>query len=140
MKVNLMCICCNKKSTVIIQDQVYKSFLRHEKNIPLDLPDDKFTKYLFGGANKEGLAKGENFKERLGYDASNWQKLQRQIKKASKKYPAKIKGQNDYGTLYEQKIVLYGENGTPANVIVGWIQDEKTGSMRMTSTYIKEVD
>lgn len=43
MKVNLMCICCNKKSTVIIQDQVYKSFLRHEKNIPLNLPDDKLT-------------------------------------------------------------------------------------------------
>lgn len=71
--------------------------------------------------------------------ADNWQKLQRQIKKASKKYPAKIKEQNKYGTLYEQKIVLYGENDTPANVIVGWIKDEKTGSMRMTSTYIKEV-
>lgn len=117
--------------------------LHPEKALPempkIDLPEAKFTRYLFGGDNKAGLAKGENFKERLGYDADNWQKLQRQIKKASNKYPAKVKGQNEYGTLYEQKIVLYGENDTPANVIVGWIQDEKTGSMRMTSTYIKEV-
>lgn len=117
--------------------------LHPERALPempkIDLPEAKFTKYLFGGDNKQGLAKGENFKERLGYDASNWQKLQKQIKKASKKYPAKVKGKNEYGTLYEQKIVLYGENETPANVIVGWIQDEKAGSMRMTSAYIKEV-
>lgn len=117
--------------------------LHPERALPemdkIDLPDAKFTKYLFGGDNKAGLAKGEAFADRLGYNADNWQKLQRQIKKASKKYPAKVKGSNEYGTLYEQKIVLYGENDTPANVVVGWIKDEKTGSMRMTSAYIKEV-
>ena len=30
--------------------------------------ESKFTKYLFGGNNKDGLPKGKNFEERLGYN------------------------------------------------------------------------
>lgn len=117
---------------------------RHpEKALPtmekLDLPERKFTEYLFAGSNEKGLIKGRLFEDRLGYNIDNWKKLQRQIKKASAKYPATVKGSNEQGTLYEQKIVLYGEKDTPANVVVGWIKDEAAGSMRMTSAYIKEV-
>ena len=36
-------------------------------------------------------------------------------------------------------MILYGTKGTPANVVVGWIKDEASGEMRMTSAYIKEV-
>ena len=114
-----------------------------EKALPtmnkLDVPERKFTEYLFGGTNEKGLIKGRLFADRLGYNIDNWKKLQRQIEKASAKYPATVKGTNEHGTLYEQKIVLYGEKGTPANVVVGWIKDEAAGSMRMTSAYIKEV-
>ena len=39
--------------------------------------------------------------------------------------------------MYEQKIVLYGLKGTPANVVVGWSADNK--SVTMASAYIKEV-
>lgn len=117
---------------------------RHpEKALPtmekLDLPEKKFTEYLFAGKYEEGLIKGRLFEDRLGYNIDNWKKLQRQIKKASAKYPATVKGTNAHDTLYEQKIVLYGEKDTPANVVVGWIKDEAAGSMRMTSAYIKEV-
>lgn len=117
---------------------------RHpEKALPtmekLDLPEKKFTEYLFAGKYEEGLIKGRLFEDRLGYNIDNWKKLQRQIRKASAKYPATVKGSNEHGTLYEQKIVLYGEKDTPANVVVGWIKDEAAGSMRMTSAYIKEV-
>lgn len=117
---------------------------RHpEKALPtmekLDLPERKFTEYLFAGSNEKGLIKGRLFEDRLGYNIDNWKKLQRQIKKASAKYLATVKGSNEQGTLYEQKIVLYGEKDNPANVVVGWIKDEAAGSMRMTSAYIKEV-
>ncbi len=116
--------------------------LHPQKAIPdLDrnLPEPKFTKYLFGGTNTDGLAKGENFAERLGYNADNWKELQKAINKAAPKYPVKIKGSNEYGVNYEQKIILYGKNQKPANVVVAWFKDIQKNEMRMASVYIKEV-
>ena len=49
-----------------------------------------------------------------------------------------IKNNKDYSDRYEQKIVIYGKNGTPANVVVGWIH-RPDGSISMSSAYIKEV-
>lgn len=100
--------------------------------------DAKFEKYLFGGSHPEGLAKGDAFSSRLGYDAENWNSLKRQIIARAPQYPVLSKGVNGYGKhMYEQKIVLYGLKGTPANVVVGWSADDK--SVTMASAYIKEV-
>ena len=100
--------------------------------------DAKFEKYLFGGSHPEGLAKGDAFSSRLGYDAENWNSLKKQIIARAPQYPALSKGVNGYGKhMYEQKIVLYGLKGTPANVVVGWSADNK--SVTMASAYIKEV-
>ena len=102
------------------------------------LPDEKFTKYLFGGVHPEGLAKGQAFSSRLGYDINNWQELQSEINHRALKYPATFKDNNGYGDRYEQKIIIYGKNGTPANVVVGWMH-RPDGSTSMSSVYIKEV-
>lgn len=100
--------------------------------------DAKFEKYLFGGSHPEGLAKGNAFSSRLGYDAENWNSLKKQIIARAPQYPVLSKGVNGYGKhMYEQKIVLYGSKGTPANVVVGWSADDK--SVTMASAYIKEV-
>ena len=100
--------------------------------------DAKFEKYLFGGSHPEGLAKGDAFSSRLGYDAENWNSLKKQIIARAPQYSALSKGVNGYGKhMYEQKIVLYGLKGTPANVVVGWSADDK--SVTMASAYIKEV-
>ena len=97
----------------------------------------KFTHYLFGGTNEKGLAKGRAFTSRLGYDINNYDELKQEILKAAKKYPSLYKDTDDFGDRYEQKIVLYGFNNTPANVVLGWkTNGENTW---MTSSYIKEV-
>lgn len=101
-------------------------------------PDAKFIGYLFNPENKTGWAKGEAITSRLGYSVDNWKTLRGEILRGAKVYPANRKGNNGYGEQYEQRMVLYGKNGTPANVIVGWIQKED-GSVSMTSAYIKEV-
>ena len=99
--------------------------------------DRKFTNYLFGGDNKNGLSKGKAFTSRLGYNSTNYSDLKKEILTRASKYPATYKDENAFGKRYEQKIVIYGNKETPANVIVGWlIKDEKTW---MTSAYIKEV-
>lgn len=102
------------------------------------LPDGKFTDYLLGGTNPKGLAKGAAFSDRLGYGMNNWKDLQSEIFKGASKYPAIQNGSNPYGMKYEQKMVLQGKKGTPANVVVGWLQ-KLDGSMNMTSAYVKEV-
>lgn len=102
------------------------------------LPEGKFTKYLLGGTNEKGLAKGRAFTSRLGYDINNWKELQKEIAQGATKYPAEEKGATEFGLKYEQKMILYGKKGTPANVMVGWLK-KADGSMNMTSAYIKEV-
>lgn len=102
------------------------------------IPEPKFTKYLFGGDNQAGLAKGQAFTSRLGYDAKNWDKLESEIKSRAKLYPAIEKISDQYGTRFEQKMILYGEKDMPANVVVGWIH-KPDGTLLMTSAYIKEV-
>ncbi len=102
------------------------------------LPEAKFTQYLFGGKHPEGLAKGRAISSRLGYDINNWQEFRDAIKSSSDKYPASQKEQTQHGTRYEQKIILYGLKGKPANVVIGWIE-RTSGEVSMTSAYIKEV-
>lgn len=102
------------------------------------VPDKKFSHYLFGGDHQKGLAKGAAFTSRLGYDINNWSELQNEITERAVKYPAVYKDNNGYGDRYEQKIVLYGNKGTPANVVVGWLL-KPDGSVSMSSAYIKEV-
>lgn len=101
-------------------------------------PEPKFTKYLFYPENKKGYAKGRAITSRLGYDADNWRALQKKIEAGAREYPALFKGNNGFGDLYEQKMVLYGVKNQPANVIVGWIH-KSSGETNMTSAYIKEV-
>lgn len=102
------------------------------------LPEAKFTKYLLGGNNEKGLAKGKAFSSRLGYNINNWKELQEEIQKGAEIYPATLKGETEFGLKYEQKMVLYGKNEIPANVIVGWLY--KQDVVAMTSAYIKEVE
>lgn len=100
--------------------------------------DGKFTKYLFGGDHAEGLAKGKAFSSRLGYSDKNWKELQNEIIKRAPNYPSVYKDNNGYGDRYEQRIIIYGKNGTPANVVVGWLH-RPDGTTSMSSVYIKEV-
>lgn len=97
----------------------------------------KFTEYLFGGHNEGGLAKGRAFTSRLGYDISNYEEMKAEIIESASHYPTTYKNTDKYGNKYEQKIILYGKNNTPANVVIGWkVDKDKTW---LTSAYIKEI-
>lgn len=100
-------------------------------------PEEKFTQYLFGGKHLEGLAKGDAIKSRLGYDLNNWEEFREEIISRASLYPSTYKQNNGYADMYEQKIILNGRNGTPANVIIGWAVSNNAVSM--ASAYIKEV-
>lgn len=97
---------------------------------------EKFTGYLFNPDNPKGFAKGQSFTSRLGYGIDNWKDLRADILARAPRYPATFKGETEFGKKYEQKMVLYGLRGAPANVVAGWY--EKDGATWMTSAYIKE--
>ncbi|MEG0542689.1 MAG: hypothetical protein RR528_10210, partial [Angelakisella sp.] len=99
--------------------------------------DEKFTGYLFNPDNAVGYPKGVAISNRLGYNKDNWELLQQEILQKANQYPVKRALLDDYGQRYEQKIILYGLKNTPANGIVGWI--EQGSSIRMTTFYLKEV-
>lgn len=125
-------------------DQARRARLRRDSSLSLPnaecvvLPPDKFLKYLFNEGNPVGYAKGVAFTRRLGYNIKNWKELSDEIRRRAPLYPAKQKGDIGHGMRYEQKMILYGKNGTPANVIVGWI--DENGTTRMTSAYVKEAN
>lgn len=97
----------------------------------------KFTHYLFNPDNPGGYAKGVAITHRLGYNISNWELLQKEIIAGSTKYSATFKGNNGRLDRYEQRMVLYGLQGTPANVIIGWgVTPDET---KLVTAYIKEV-
>ena len=99
--------------------------------------DAKFTGYLFNPENKDGWSKGVAFSSRLGYNIDNWEAIRKEIFSMAPSYPAAFVEITAYGTRYEQKIVLYGLKGKPANVVIGWMQNgEKTW---LTTAMIKEV-
>ena len=101
--------------------------------------ETKFTKYLFGETNADGIPKGKAFESRLGYNIGNWKELRKEIERKASLYPVVFKGNVGFGDKYEQKIVIKGIKATPANVVVGWI-NKPDGTTSMTSASIKEVD
>lgn len=98
---------------------------------------EKFSKYLFNPDNRHGWAKGVAFTSRLGYSSNNWEELRTLILESAIYYPAERVESTVYGVRYEQRIILYGLNGKPANVVVGWMYDGKR--TWMTTAMIKEV-
>lgn len=103
-----------------------------------EIPNPKFTEYLFNPENKIGFAKGKAITQRLGYSIENWTELKNEVETKVLKYAATQKRTIEQGITYEQRMVLYGKNDTPANVVVAWI-NKNDNSTSMTSLYIKEI-
>ncbi|UHR03306.1 minor capsid protein [Peptoniphilus sp. GNH] len=101
------------------------------------IDDRKFTEYLFGGKNEDGLNKGRLIEKKLGYNIDNYLKFKKYILKRASIYPSRLNGEKHKGKRYEQKIFMYDKNKNPVNLIVGWyVEDSNT---KMTTIFIKEV-
>ncbi|WP_246060436.1 minor capsid protein [Peptoniphilus catoniae] len=97
----------------------------------------KFTKYLFGGENEDGLNKGRLIEKKLGYNIDNYLEFKNEILKRAVIYPSHINGKTHKGIRYEQKIFMYDKNKNPVNLIVGWYVEGT--NTKMTTIFIKEV-
>lgn len=118
-----------------------KDFKRKEKNsIILPKADEavidnrKFTEYALNPEKDPNKAKA--FELALGYNLSNWKELKERILEGLKTCEATNKGNNGYGVKYEVIIPIKGPNGKTAKVLTGWMDDSKTGEMRLTTIHV----
>ena len=109
--------------------------LPNADNVLVD--ERKYTHYLFGGSNEDGLIKGRLITKKLGYNISNYHEFDKKIKQAVKEFPAVFKTASEYGNLYEIVSVIHGLTGDKAKVVIGAIII--TDISQVTSIYIKEV-
>lgn len=98
------------------------------------LPKAKFTEYALNPNKDPDKAKA--FESALGYNVSNYQDLVNDIKKNLPRFKATPKGDNGWGMTYEVIMELTGPNGKVAKVLTAWIDDERSGEMRLTTTYV----
>ncbi len=98
------------------------------------IPLDKFAKYALNYDRQPHKALA--FELALGYNIENADKLIKNIKSNLHRFPAKTKGNKGFGELYEVVLKLKGENGRTARVLTGWIDDEESGEIRLTSVYV----
>ena len=101
------------------------------------IDNNKFTKYLFDGSNEKGIAKGRLITQKLGYSIDNYGEFKREILKRSKVYPVAYRNTDKFGDSYEQKMVMYGKDNKPVNIVAGW--KTSGGKTHMASIMIKEV-
>lgn len=111
----------------------YKRRSRLAKNAGVALPnaensvaaEDKFLKYFYNPANKDGFTKGLAFNSRLGYNVDNWEAFRADLLSRSRNNPAALGRKTEHGIKYEQKMVVYGLKGAPMDVMVIWIVKDK---------------
>lgn len=101
------------------------------------IDDRKFTEYLFGGKNTNGLIKGKLITDKLGYNIDNYKEFKKEILERGDIYPSKIKSSIDQGHRYEIRAFFYSKDKVPVNVEIGWLVNK--GKTHMTSVYINEV-
>ena len=100
------------------------------------IPVEKFLDYVLDPIKSRG--KSVAFRKALGYDKGNVDLLMKSIRQNLRHYPADRKGDRGYGETYAVLMELIGVNGKAAAVMTAWLDDNKTGQMRLISAYVKK--
>lgn len=97
----------------------------------------KFTEYALNPEKQPDKARA--FKEYLGYDLSNYDELEQQIRNTFDREKLQENGERAQGKLYKRLVELQGPNGKTANVMTSWIDDvNDKKDFHLTSIYVKE--
>ena len=121
-----------KRGAVEIRGAAKKSLLPKRKVAIIHV--EKFTGYVLNP--QKDPDKAFAFMSALGYDINNTDALISNIRANLSGFPAIDKGDKGYGKLYEVRMDLTGPNGKNAKVITAWIDDKRTGEMRLVSAYV----
>ena len=85
------------------------------------IPRSKIEDYALNPAAKEGRHKARLFKSILGFEKSDWQKLEKVILDELPYHEAVLSGEGQYGKKYLVSLPVIGLNGNIAIVETVWI-------------------
>ena len=97
------------------------------------IPPDKLKKYALDPTSADGKAKG--FKNKLGFDLSNWEILQHSILDRLPYHEAIFKNEDEHGKRYTVFLLITGPNGKTEEVVTGWIIKPETDYPCLTTVY-----
>lgn len=95
---------------------------------------EKFTQYALNP--EKAPDKAHAFSSALGYTLDNYEDLIKNINDNFDPDALEERGNNGYGMLYQQIMVLKGPNGKEANVCTAWIEENDGNSVKLTSAYV----
>jgi len=98
------------------------------------IPIDKLTNYALNP--EKDTNKATAFNLALGFKREHAEMLITAIKNNLSEYPATPKGDSGHGMRYEVIMDIIGINGKTAKVLTAWIDDKKSGEMRLINAYI----
>ncbi len=100
------------------------------------IPKEKLLNYALDKNHPQGKEKAKAFEIALGYNIENYQDLIDNIMQNIDKFPAKLKGENEYGQKYEVLMTITGNNNKKANIKTAWLVDKNTNETRLTTLYV----
>lgn len=96
----------------------------------------KLTGYVLNANNERGKDKAVVFESTLGYNLSNADELASKIRDGLSVYKALPGEPNEYGNLYNVKMLITGPNGNIKPVKTGWIIRDGETAPRMVTAYV----
>lgn len=100
------------------------------------IPKEKLLNYALDKNHPKGKEKAKAFEIALGYNIENYQDLIGNIMRNIDKFPAKLKGENEYGQKYEVLMTIIGNDNKKANIKTAWLVDKNTNETRLTTLYV----
>lgn len=123
---------CSKLDKLDIKNDIMKVQIDGIGEAHIHLP--KLTKYALNPQKDKNKAKA--FSMALGYTLSNVDDLLANVKANINSFERIEKPSRGYGKRFEISMDLTGPNGKTATVLTGWIIDESTEEVRLTTIYV----
>ena len=104
------------------------------------IPRSKLEDYVLNPAHRDGQHKARLFKSILGFEKSDWQKLEKAILDELPYHEAVLSREDRWGKFYSVSLPIVGPNGNTAIVQTIWkIETGKDYPSFITPRKIKEV-
>lgn len=104
------------------------------RKLPNDIviPQDKLLRYLLLPREESDKSK---FLASADYTLSNWEALERDLRKLAQDHEISGVESSPYGMKYEVRGTLTGPNGRELHVVTIWIKLEATGETRFVTLF-----
>lgn len=100
------------------------------------IPTAKLTGYALNMDHPKGRDKAIAFRDALGFTEGDAEEIMRQVYRRVGERDPVFRGTDEYGDRYTTDMIMTGEDGKTARVVIGWIKEHGGDKMRLTSIFV----